>query len=161
MNDLVRKLRTLVCPFSNHYECKFKINDISYSSVEQYFTSQAASFFKDKETEDMIMQQTDPAKHRRSFKNIKGYDTKLWLGENAKSVMKKAIYAKFSQDDKLRKTILDTGDKEIAEANLSDLYWGTGIALWAQNVAEKSEWKGKNFFLACYYLSDILIYRVS
>ena len=37
--------------------------------------------------------------------------------------MKKAIYAKLSQDDKLRKTILETGDKEIAEANPSDLYW--------------------------------------
>ena len=62
-------------------------------------------------------------------------------GGKAKSVMKKAIYAKFSQDDKLCKTILETGDKQIAEANSSDLYWGTGIALWAQNVAEKSEWK--------------------
>ena len=50
----------------------------------------------------------------------------------------------FPKDDKLRKTILETGDKEIAEANPSDLYLGRGIALWAQNVAEKSKWKGKN-----------------
>jgi len=38
--------------------------------------------------------------------------------------MKKALYAKFTQDHILKTLLLETGDNEIIEASPRDSYWG-------------------------------------
>jgi len=38
--------------------------------------------------------------------------------------MKKALYAKFTQDQTLKTLLLETGENEIIEASPRDSYWG-------------------------------------
>lgn len=41
-------------------------------------------------------------------------------------IMKKALLAKFTQDQNLKKLLLDTDNREIIEASPKDSYWGWG-----------------------------------
>lgn len=41
--------------------------------------------------------------------------------------MKKALLAKFSQHEDLKKILLGTGTSTIVESNPADAYWGSGL----------------------------------
>lgn len=42
------------------------------------------------------------------------------------NIMRKAVYAKFTQHDDLRELLLSTGDKKLVEHTERDSYWGDG-----------------------------------
>jgi len=42
------------------------------------------------------------------------------------NVMRKAVYAKFTQHDDLRELLLSTGDRKLVEHTERDSYWGDG-----------------------------------
>ena len=42
--------------------------------------------------------------------------------------MRKAVYAKFSQNIELKNTLLETGSEYIVENTSNDYYWGCGKA---------------------------------
>ena len=131
-------------PLSNFYKCQFEIENVKYTSVQQYYANQAALFFKDAEMAECIMQENDAAENKRSFNKIKGFDKTIWYKDNAQKVTKEAIIAKFTQNTDLNQILKDTADKEIAEANPYDLCWGTGVALWSKDAANPNGWKGQN-----------------
>ena len=58
-------------PFSNFYKRNFTISDVTYSSVEQYYSFHAAKFSGDLDRSKLIMQQTEPAEHRKTVKEIR------------------------------------------------------------------------------------------
>lgn len=41
-------------------------------------------------------------------------------------VMRRAVFAKFSQHDDIRQILLDTGEEELIENTTDDYYWGRG-----------------------------------
>jgi ribA/ribD-fused uncharacterized protein len=131
-------------PMSNHFKCKFTIDDVVYTSAEQFYVHKTAQFFGDAVMADEIMKQTDPVQHKRSLRKIKNYDHARWHQEGAKKVMKEAMLAKFSQNPDVQQFLINTGDKVIAESNPTDLYWGTGLSIWANDAAKKDQWKGGN-----------------
>lgn len=57
-------------------------------------------------------------------------------------IVEKGNYLKFSQNENLKKILLNTGDKVIVEASPSDRIWGIGFD--AENAeGNESDW-GKN-----------------
>ena len=131
-------------PFSNFYKRNFTISDVTYSSVEQYYSFHAAKFSGDLDRSKLIMQQTEPAEHRKTVKEIKGFDKELWYQGQAQKIMKQAMEAKFSQNKDLAEILKNTGEKDIAEANANDHYWGIGLSLWEKDVGNKNKWTGDN-----------------
>jgi ribA/ribD-fused uncharacterized protein len=47
--------------------------------------------------------------------------------------MKKALRAKFTQNEALKKLLLETGDRPLVEANPTDNYWGYGRTKMGKN----------------------------
>ena len=68
----------------------------------------------------------------------------------AKDVTAQACKAKFVQNERARKFLLETGDDILAEAT-TDNYWGTGLKVDDEKIGAKGNWKGQNV------LGDILM----
>ncbi len=58
--------------------------------------------------------------------------------------MTKGTYAKFSQHDDLKKKLLATGDKILAEASPGDTIWGIGCGATSPDARFPHKWKGLN-----------------
>jgi ribA/ribD-fused uncharacterized protein len=59
-------------------------------------------------------------------------------------IMEKAVRAKFVQHPELRKQLLETGGKQIGEANARDSYWGIGSGHESDKSKVPSKWRGQN-----------------
>ena len=58
--------------------------------------------------------------------------------------MYKAMYEKFNQNNSLKDFLMKTRGTDLAEANPSDLYWGTGISLRSHDTFNPNKWVEKN-----------------
>lgn len=136
--------------FSNFYESKFTLDGEQWSTSEHYF--QASKFDHNKEYVDIIRRANTPYKAfiLAQQKKKGGYASKWTLDksdnrtlndlvdqykdikirsdwEDVKlSIMEKAVFAKFSQNEQLKKVLLDTGDRVIIEDSPRDAFWGSG-----------------------------------
>jgi len=131
-------------PLSNFHSCNFTIKGDKYSSVEQYYQSQAASYFGDEHTKMVILSQKDPTEIKRASKGIQGFNREEWQQGRALEVMREALHAKFAQNADLATYLKDTEDRVLAEASPYDLFWGTGLSIWAKDASDSTKWKGKN-----------------
>lgn len=112
--------------FSSHYVREFVVNGNKFSCVEQFMMAQKALIFRDFETFNKIMNASDPAEMKRLGAEVKGFNKTRWAAVREK-VVKRAVYAKFSQNWDLKKMLLETGDALIAESNPTDKVWGIGF----------------------------------
>ena len=76
----------------------------------------------------------------KQFKNYKG---DLCMSA-AEEYMYKGMLAKFTQNDSLKRTLLETGENLICEANPNDKVWGVGLSLANNEVFIEDKWKGRN-----------------
>lgn len=63
---------------------------------------------------------TDPKVHKALGRKVSGYDQKLW-NENKLRIVEEGSYLKFTAStvaEELKKTLLETGDKEIVEVRI-------------------------------------------
>jgi ribA/ribD-fused uncharacterized protein len=114
--------------FSNFYMEPFKLTDMNdieklWPSVEHYF--QAMKFPADPDYREKIRTAPTPEKAKllggnKAKKIDPQWDTKR------DDVMRKALYAKFSQNEQLRNKLLSTGNRTLIEENPTDGYWGSG-----------------------------------
>lgn len=52
--------------------------------------------------------------------------------------------AKFSQNREMRRVLLETGDKILAEASPRDCVWGIGLGSGNPRARDPSNWRGRN-----------------
>lgn len=112
----------------------------SYSSTEQFFQSEKAKFFGDKEAYSKILA-TDNPRLQKQIK-VKGFNNNHWQ-EMSFNIMKEGLSYKFNQNSDLKQKLLKTKSKTLAEASPKDCLWGTGCPLYSPQSTNKSQW-GKN-----------------
>ena len=56
----------------------------------------------------------------------------------------RGLLAKFSQNEDLKKKLLDTGDAWLVECAYSDTIWACGIRLNEDERFDVSKWRGQN-----------------
>ena len=128
---------------SNFYDSTMTIDNVTYQNVEQYFTAEKARTFKDQATLNSIMESDSPSEMKFLGRSTKGFNQNQW-NEKAATVMLTGIRAKFQQNPRLLKKLLDTQDKHLAESSKNDKTWGTGLPMNDQNAFSKDNWPGKN-----------------
>ena len=138
---------------SNWYPAEFDVEmmikgekkKLHFFNTEQYFMFVKAIVFADHETADKIIKTKDPKKAKALGREVKGYDDKVW-NEMRYKVMVDANKAKYSQNDDLKKLILnpEIADKNMVESSPLDLCWGTGFAETHPDADDETKWKGKN-----------------
>jgi hypothetical protein len=116
---------------SNFYRSTFKLYGRTWATVEHAYQAQKCEDFKE-------YNGIHEAKTPRIARNL-GQDCKMrkdW--DSVKySVMKECCHAKFTQDEILKKELLDTGDQELIEDSPVDWYWGCGDDGKGQNMLGK------------------------
>ena len=111
-------------PFSNFYKCKFDIDgkDV-YCCSEQYYMHQKAMFFKDYQSAELILNSKSPVQIKRLGRRIKNFHDDEWK-QVCRSVMKRALWEKFSQTNLAAKLLQTTGT-ELVEISPSDCRLGS------------------------------------
>ena len=133
--------------FSNFYPCNFKDEDgIQYNCSEQYFMYKKVEMFDpdNKELLNLILKEVTPGKIKAygGKRYLKKFNNKIWEKERI-NIMETALYLKFSQNDYLKKYLLDTGSSNLYEASHRDAIWGIGFGVNQALKIPKNEY-GKN-----------------
>lgn len=128
---------------SNWFLSSFKIDNIEFSSVEQYMMYQKTITFSDTDVETKIMATNDVAVIKSLGRAVSNYDDSVWK-EKREKVVFDGLMAKFSQNNELKKKLLDTGDSVLAECAVKDMIWGIGLSMKDPNRFDKAKWRGKN-----------------
>lgn len=107
---------------SNFYPVEFKDDKFTYKSSEHYYQSHK---FTDDDIIHKIINSNTSKEALKIARDSKDFIVKDW-DEMKDQVMYDAIYLKFSQNENLKKRLLDTKKKILVEHALSDPYWGCG-----------------------------------
>jgi ribA/ribD-fused uncharacterized protein len=129
--------------FSNMAEYPIQISDVKYPTVEHYFQVQKAKEFGDKEIEDKMMETPSSKAVKALGKKVKNFQKEIW-DEKRQEIMMRAVRAKFTQHPELQKQLLETGDREIGDADARDSFWGIGTSENTEKSKDPSKWKGQN-----------------
>ncbi|MBN1067820.1 DUF1768 domain-containing protein [Clostridium botulinum] len=129
--------------FSQWYESDFNIGHIKYFCMEQYMMSYKAKLFNDKEIEEKIMNSKNPKEIKALGRKIKNFDEDTW-NKYKYSIILNGNYTKFTQNEELRKFLLNTKDRILVEASPYDNIWGIGMSKDNPNVEDPTAWKGEN-----------------
>lgn len=129
--------------FSQWYLSDFQVNGVLYNCAEQYMMAEKARLFKDYESLEEILSATEQARIKALGREIKHFNEEDWNREKY-NIVKSGNLAKFSQDNDLRKFLLETGNKIIVEASPYDCVWGIGMKCDDNPIENPEIWRGDN-----------------
>ena len=130
-------------PFSQFHPARFTADGKTFTHAEQYMMYSKAMLFGDEATAEQITAADVPKKMKALGRRVSPFDEKIWKA-NREEIVYKGSMAKFSQNEGLRKVLLDTGDKMLVEASPFDRIWGIGMGANAAGVENPKNWKGQN-----------------
>ena len=128
---------------SNWYPSEFGYADQQFSSMEQYMMYRKAVCFHDEKIASEILKTDDVAEIKALGRRVSGYDDHVWNGLR-QIVVYEGLLAKFSQNEKLKKNLLATGEATLAEAAVRDRIWGIGLSMNDPDRFDRTKWKGQN-----------------
>ena len=131
------------CYLSNWYLSPFDLDGIHYTSVEQYIMYQKCVIFGDLPSAKAILATDDPQKQQSIGQKAKGFIGNVWAGQR-QFVAVRGLLAKFSQNEDLKKKLLDTEDAWLVECAHSDTIWACGIRLNEDERFDAAKWRGQN-----------------
>ena len=126
---------------SNFHQIKgnFVYEHISYNSSEQAFQHKKARIAGDLNKQREILFNPEPSIQKSLGHRVKGLDEAAW-NQQKRNIMKDIMIAKFTQHEELRRFLLSTNDKKLAEANGKDSYFGIGLPLTHPDVLKTTSW---------------------
>lgn len=131
-------------PFSQWYNCGFSHKNLVFNCCEQAMMWEKAMLFGDKKIALDILRETRPAKHKELGRKVSGFDSKIW-DANCKQIVYNINKAKFTQNKKLLKILMDTAGTTLVEASPFDKIWGIGLSADHPDASNRSKWPGKNW----------------
>ena len=128
---------------SNWYLSAFTINDVTFSSMEQYMMYEKAVHFKDQDIASKILATDDVSETKALGRLVKNYNETYWNGIR-QIVVFEGLYAKFSQNKDLKEKLQSTQNAILAECAVKDRIWGIGLSMKDPNRFEIEKWNGQN-----------------
>ena len=128
---------------SNWYKSPFELDGVRFSSAEQYIMYRKCVIFGDDASAGAVLASEDPAEQQAIGRRAAGYIDKVWAGMRQQAAYR-GLYAKFSQNDDLKKRLLDTGDAWLVECAHSDTVWACGLRLDDEARFDAENWRGQN-----------------
>lgn len=127
---------------SNWYPSEFVLEGITFNCVEQYMMWKKAMLFHDTSTAQNILNSSDPATMKDLGRKVEHYADSLWASKRY-IIVRDAVYAKFSQNEELKKQLLSTSGL-FAECAVNDIIWGIGLSMQDVRRFDRLRWQGEN-----------------
>ena len=131
-------LENLIKDFNSKKKLKF-LFFCCFSSI----FSMSPKLFNDNEIFHKIMSSKSPKEYKELGRKIKNFSDSKW-NENKYQIVLKGNIAKFSQNEKLKVFLLNTGTKILVEASPYDKIWGIGLSADQENIENPLTWRGEN-----------------
>ena len=128
---------------SNWFLSDFSIEGIKYTSMEQYMMYEKAVCFGNYEVARHILHTDEVARIKQYGRSVSGYNDNIWSGIR-QIIVYDGLMEKFSQNEELKKRLLDTDDAILAECAVRDCIWGIGLSMKDDRRFDISQWKGQN-----------------
>ena len=128
---------------SNWYPSKFTVNDVDFSSMEQYMMYKKAVCFGDKDMANKILATDDVAEIKAFGRLVANYNESYWNGVR-QMVVFEGLTAKFSQNEGLKAKLKATDNSILAECAVKDRIWGIGLSMNNPDRLQIDKWKGQN-----------------
>ena len=128
---------------SNWFYSKFSIDDIEYTSMEQYMMYKKAICFNDVAIAEQILSTNDVAQIKELGRLVSGYNDSIWSGIR-QIVVYDGLIAKFARNENLRSLLKSTEKAILAECAVKDCIWGIGLSMKDPRRMQPEQWKGHN-----------------
>ena len=128
---------------SNWFLSDFTVDEVKYSSVEQFMMYKKAIRFQDIEKAQQILSTNDVAVIKEYGRQVKEYNDSIWCGIR-QIVVYEGLLAKFSQNNILRNKLLQTHNDILAECAVKDRVWGIGLSMKDPERLDLAKWRGQN-----------------
>lgn len=132
---------------SSSFHSEFSENGLKFSSADQYFFYRKAKLFDENNAAEILTTE-DTDEMRKICRKFKNYDERRWNCLRI-LVMHQALILKFSQNDVLRKKLLDTEDSMIVNCDSDDRIWGIGIPADDGKRFIPDKYMGYNYLGSC------------
>jgi hypothetical protein len=127
-------------PLSNHHPCTFEIWNKKFNCSEQAYFAKKAEIYKDEKLQGRIMAAKNPGTQKSLGSRLKG--NKDWEKMQV-AVMKEVCFAKFSQNEHLKKFLVNT-QGYLAEDNPFDGFWGIKLNRNSPRSSNRANFKLNN-----------------
>ena len=119
------------CTLQQWYPADFVEKDAQgrerkFHTSEQYMMYHKALLMGDDEIAEQTLQAKTPGECKGLGRKVRNFDQKIW-DSNCDRVVEEGSFLKFSQDERLREILLNTGDRELVETSPNDRFWGIGF----------------------------------
>ena len=131
---------------SNWYPSKFTVNDVDFSSMEQYMMYKKAVCFGDKDMAKKILATDDVAEIKAFGRLVANYNESYWNGVR-QIVVFEGLTAKFSQNEDLKAKLKATDNSILAECAVKDRIWGIGLSMNNPERVQIDKWNGQNLLV--------------
>lgn len=131
-------------PFSQWARSDFVIEGVKYNTAEQYMMAEKARLFGDEDIAARIMNSIYPQKQKSLGRQVKGFNVEVWE-QNAKLIVYRGSFAKFSQSVELLDVLFGTEDQILVEASPLDKVWGIGLDEADAAKTPVEQWQGRNW----------------
>jgi ribA/ribD-fused uncharacterized protein len=129
---------------SQWHPAHFEVDGQAYNCCEQYMMAGKARLFGDAETLEAILASTSPRQQKKLGRSVKNFVESTWQ-DQCREIVFRGNLARFSQDDRLKALLLNTGRRTIAEASPFDRIWGIGLAPDDPKALDQRNWRGRNW----------------
>lgn len=130
--------------FSNWWLCPIFAHGEQFCSSEQAYMYLKAVYFGDEDIAKCILSTDDQREIKKLGRKVSGFVESKW-NDVRYDIMTKVLYAKFTQNRKLRDKLLATEDAYIFEDSPYDYIWGVGADKTGQNLLGKALMKVRDW----------------
>ena len=132
--------------FSQFAKCTIKdpekCPNVTFNCAEQYMMYNKAQTFHSPSIASQILTATSSAAQKKLGREIKDFNDAIWDAVKF-GIVERGNYLKFSQNEKLKKVLLGTGERLLVEAAANDKIWGIGYTAAAAKKVSREDW-GQN-----------------
>ena len=128
---------------SQWWPSEFEEKTRVYKTAEHYMMAQKALLFNDAETFERIISKDSPKDVKDLGRQIPNFDAEVW-DRNKYQIVKQGNFLKFSQNESLKKFLIQTKNKVLVEASPVDTIWGIGLTEDSPKAMNPSGWRGEN-----------------
>lgn len=130
-------------PFSNFHPARFTVDGVIYTCSEQFMMHQKAVLFRDGFHAGEIMKAKVPLQMKKFGRKVQNFNPDIW-GARSEKIMKRGLKAKFTENEHLKRELINTFPRILVEASPRDRLWGIGLGAKNEKAHCRLTWRGKN-----------------